>query len=78
MATRAAHVALPVPRLLDEPTAAAYLGISKTNFRARWENKELPQPHKLGARLLWDRHLLDRYVDALSGLGSASDSWGDL
>jgi hypothetical protein len=68
----------PEPRLLDEDTAAAYLGISKTRFRARWkEKRELPQPHRDGRRLLWDRRLLDRYVDALSGIAPVADTWAD-
>ena len=67
---------LPEPRLLDEPTAAAYLGIGKTGFRMRWKDrKELPQPHRIGERLLWDRKLLDRYVDALSGIEAEPEGW---
>lgn len=75
---RAALVTPPTPRLLSEDQAAAYLGISKTGFRQRWQKAELPQPHRIGQRLLWDRRLLDRYVDALSGLGETSGSWDDV
>jgi len=76
---RNAFVTLPTPRLLDEETAAAYLGISKSHFRKLWEkDRVLPQPHRLGNRLLWDRRLLDRYVDALSGIAPSSNSWDDL
>ncbi|UAK24213.1 helix-turn-helix transcriptional regulator [Sphingomonas nostoxanthinifaciens] len=72
-------MAMPTPRLIDEDTAAAYLGIGKTRFRDRWQRRELPQPHKDGRRLLWDIKLLDRYVDALSGLGEVKgSSWDDL
>jgi predicted DNA-binding transcriptional regulator AlpA len=56
------------PRLIKEDTAAAYLGISKTNFRQRWQRSEMPRPITIGTPLLWDLKLLDRYVDALSGL----------
>lgn len=72
--------ALPFwPRLLSEDMAAAYLGISKSNFHERWSAaKELPQPHRIGSRVLWDRLLLDRYVDALSGLSASGNSWDDL
>lgn len=74
-----ARISLPDwPRLLSEGEAARYLGLSPTNFRARWEAKSFPQPHRIGKRLLWDKRLLDRYVDALSGLGTASNSWDDL
>lgn len=71
-------ISAPEPRLFDENTAAAYLGIGKTRFRQRWQAGELPQPHRDGRRILWDRRLLDRYVDALSGLGATSGSWDDL
>ncbi|SMF70694.1 helix-turn-helix transcriptional regulator [Allosphingosinicella indica] len=73
-----AELPLPVPRLLNEETAAGYLGIGKTHFRKRWQAKSLPQPHKDGSRLLWDRRLLDRYVDELSGIGPSSSSWDDV
>ncbi len=72
---RADRLPLPEPRLLDEPTAAAYLGIGMTRFRMRWQGRELPQPHKDGRRLLWDRKLLDRYVDAISGLDAEPEGW---
>lgn len=72
---RAEILPLPSPRLLDEEVAAAYLGISKSRFRTRWQGRELPQPHRDGRRLLWDRVLLDRYVDALSGIGASTNSW---
>jgi len=75
MTQRAAILPLPEPRLLDEQTAAAYLGIGKTKFRARWQRRELPQPHKDGGRLLWDRRLLDRYVDRLSGIDDEPKGW---
>lgn len=67
------------PRLMSEEMAASYLGISKTNFRERWNGKrEFPQPHRIGSRVLWDRQLLDRYVDALSGLSASGNTWDDL
>jgi predicted DNA-binding transcriptional regulator AlpA len=67
-----------IPRLIDESSAAAYLGFSRTRFRDQVEAGALPQPvTRNGNRRLWDRHLLDRYVDALSGLADTSDSWAD-
>lgn len=78
MTSRAAVLPLPTPRLLDEETAAAYLGRSKTTFRTQWQRGILPQPHRDGGRLYWDRVLLDRYVDALSGIGAQADSWANL
>jgi hypothetical protein len=72
---RAADLAPLTPRLVDEATAAAYLDIGKTGFRCRWQTRELPQPHRIGQRLLWDVKLLDAYVDALSGLVRESNGW---
>jgi hypothetical protein len=67
------------PRLIDESSAAAYLGRSRTRFREQVEAGALPQPiTRNGNRRLWDRRLLDRYVDALSGLVETADSWADL
>lgn len=67
-----------VPRLLSEDQAAHYLGVGKTQFRKRWQERTYPQPVKEGRRLLWDIKMLDRYVDALSGIGANSNSWDDL
>lgn len=69
----------PVPRLLGVRLAAAYLGLSERGFDMRWRNRTLPQPHRIGRRLLWDRKLLDMYVDALSEIDgeqvSNNDGW---
>jgi predicted DNA-binding transcriptional regulator AlpA len=64
----------PVPRLLGAPLAAAYLGISERTLERLWRSERLPAPHRIGARLLWDRLLLDQYVDALSDIASAMPS----
>lgn len=67
------------PRLIDESSAAAYLGRSRTRFRDQVAAGALPQPiTRNGNRRLWDKRLLDRYVDALSGLVDKTDSWADL
>ena len=58
----------PVPRLLDSGLAAAYLGLSNRAFEIHWKMGRIPAPHRLGRRVLWDRLLLDQFVDQLSGL----------
>jgi len=63
----------PTPRLLGAPMAAAYLGISPRAFEQRWRASKLPAPHRLGRRLLWDRKLLDKFVDKISGLDVQPD-----
>ncbi len=59
----------PTARLFDATTAAAYLGMSARTFDKHWRAGKLPAPHRIGRRLLWDRRLLDDFVDQLSGLG---------
>jgi excisionase family DNA binding protein len=57
-----------VPLLLSARNAALYLGISETNFVDRVRTGELPQPRRIGNRVLWHRHTLDQYAAALFGL----------
>ena len=75
-------VALPNwPARLSEDLAAAYCGVSKTTFRAKWQGKAYPQPVREGGRLFWSRVQLDRFVSAQFGLNDnepEDDSWGDL
>ena len=73
------------PIRLSEDLAAAYLGISKTTFRTRWQANAYPQPIREGRRLLWNRRMLDRFVDNQAGLTKApapdlggDDSWADF
>jgi predicted DNA-binding transcriptional regulator AlpA len=56
----------PVPRLLGMPHAAAFLGISPRTFEKLWRSYRLPQPYRLGRRLLWDVKVLEKYVDTLA------------
>jgi hypothetical protein len=71
-----AMIAAITPRLLDEETAAAYVGRGKTRFREDWEAGRIPGPcDQNGNVRLWDLKLLDRYVDQRSGLGSPLGSW---
>ena len=66
-----------IPRLFTARLAADYLGVSERSFERLWRSGRLPQPHRLGRRLLWDRKLLDGFVDELSGLIQAKqdDDW---
>lgn len=61
-------IAAPVPRFFDQKMAAAYLSLSERTFEMHWRSDKLPQPHRLGRRLLWDRKLLDSWADAKSGI----------
>lgn len=49
-----------LPRLMQAPAAARYLGISETKLRG------LPIPRRVsGGNRLYDRHDLDAYADGL-------------
>lgn len=61
---------LPVPRLFTAAVAAGYLGMGVRTFENHWRRGNLPAPHRIGRKLLWDRRVLDAYVDALSGFTS--------
>jgi hypothetical protein len=50
------------PRLMASDLAARYLDIGETTLREHG-----PQPKRLGRRVLYDRHDLDRWADALGG-----------
>lgn len=77
MAARANIAPLP-PRLVDETTAAAYIGRSRTAFREQRRKGLLPAPSDQNGNIpLWDVRILDRFVDAKSGLGATSNTWGD-
>lgn len=55
------------PRLLDSEKAALYLGISKRFLLDCVANHTLPAPKRIGARVLWDKHVLDQFVDVMFG-----------
>lgn len=66
----------PVPRLLGNAMAAAYLGVSERmldGFRAR---EDFPEPVRLGRGILWDRKALDAFADSLSN--KDHDPWNDV
>ena len=65
------------PRFLDQPSAAAYLGISGRAFEYRWRVDAMPGPTRIGRRLLWDRRVLDQWADRVSGLGPKANDFGD-
>lgn len=65
---RRQYVTQPEPRFFDQPTAAAYLGISERLFEKQWRAYQLPYPRKIGRRCVWDRKVLDHWADVVSGL----------
>jgi hypothetical protein len=65
------------PRLLGQAAAATYFSISERTFEKQWRAGGMPEPHRIGRRLVWDRKLLDLWVDELSGLGQEKNDFGD-
>lgn len=65
----------PVPRLLGLDYAATYLGVSVRTFEKLWKDGQIPEPQRIGRRLLWDRRMLDRHVDEISGFESEHENW---
>lgn len=59
------------PRLLSREQAAEYVGVSPTAFDELVPGT-MPAPTRLGRRVLWDRHQLDRVVDRLAGASASS------
>ena len=57
----------PAKRMLSRVEAAAYCGVSPSTFDKMLKDGLAPQPLKVYARNLFDRHKLDAALDALSG-----------
>jgi hypothetical protein len=71
------HAPNLAPRLLDKGQAAAYCGVCVAVFETSVGVAAIEV--KPGLKR-WDRHALDRWIDALNGelsgdLGSAWDDW---
>lgn len=72
------HIAPLPPRLVDEVTAAAYIGRGRTAFREQRARGLIPAPSDFNGNVpLWDVRVLDRFVDVKSGIAPVSNSWGD-
>ncbi len=69
------EAALPnglTPRYLSREEVAAYVGVSPRTFDEEMQSGQWPQPRKRGAkgaRVTWDRVLIDAFADRDSGLG---------
>ncbi len=64
---------MPEPRLLSRKEAAHYCGLSVGSFNKAVDNGDIKvEPRRIGHRVLYDRHAIDRALDALSGLGPSS------
>lgn len=71
-------IAAIAPRLVDEETAAHYLGRGRTKFREQVKAGQLPAASDRNGNVeLWDLRRLDQYVDRKSGFGSSLTGWDD-
>lgn len=65
------------PRGLSREQSAAYVGVSPTLFDAMVRDGRMPQPMRINARTVWDRHKIDAAFAALSST-SDDDPWGEV
>lgn len=57
------------PRGLSREDAALYIGVGTTTFDRLVEEGRMPQPIRLGKRVLWDRIKIDAAFADLDGAG---------
>ena len=57
-------------RCYDRKEAASYVGVSPTSFYKLVRRGVMPRPTELLGRKVWDRKVLDRVLDDLSGIYS--------
>lgn len=66
------------PRGMRRDTAAAYLGVSESQFD-RWVARGLmPSPKRIEGVVVWDRYRLDHAFETMADNGSKEDTWADL
>jgi len=58
------QIAYP-PRGMRADRAAAYLGMSRSQFLTLVDKGTMPRPIKIGAMAVWDRFALDRAFEEL-------------
>ena len=66
------------PRGLDQRAAAAYTGVSVSDFMKLIADGFMPKPKMFGSHFLWDRHDIDRYFDAARSQLLDMSAWRDL
>ena len=69
-----------VPRRgLSRQEAARYVGISAPKFDELVREGRMPQPFRIGSRVIWDLRQVDDAFDALSGFneGTGWEDWDD-
>lgn len=59
------------PRGLSREEAARYIGVGTTKFDELVADRKMPQPKRLGGRVIWDRIQLDM---AFNDLGESQEN----
>ncbi len=72
-----ARLGLP-PRGLSRLQAAAYVGVSVGHFDGMVEQTLMPPAKRMGARRIWDRHQLDKAIEALPSDSGGGDDTDDV
>jgi predicted DNA-binding transcriptional regulator AlpA len=62
-----------LPRGLNREEAAAYVGVSASKFTQMVADHRMPAPKAIDARLVWDRHALDRAFAALPDVNGRAE-----
>jgi hypothetical protein len=62
--------------MLPADWAALYMGVSRSKFLSRVDAHIYPAPTRDGGNTLWDRKILDEYLDDRSGFGIADPRRG--
>jgi excisionase family DNA binding protein len=65
-----------IPRGLSRTEAATYIGVSPSYFDQMVKDGRMPQPIRIGSRVVWDKWEIDEAFDALRG-EPKSNSWDD-
>jgi predicted DNA-binding transcriptional regulator AlpA len=65
-----------IPRGLSRPEAATYIGVSPSYFDQMVKDGRMPQPIRIGSRVVWDKWEIDEAFDSLRG-EPKSNSWDD-
>ena len=58
-----------VPRGLNRPEAAAYIGVSNSKFDQMVDDGRMPKPKQIDSRRIWDVRQLDVAFEGLPGGG---------
>ena len=64
-----------MPRGLSRVQAAAYIGVSPSLFEMMVADGRMPQPKRINARTVWDRHRLDEAFAALPDGDADANPW---